>query len=226
MREHSVDTTSPSRLLESAASSGQGYFFAAVGGQLAGFMVIADPIKSGAAQAIQDLESTGYLVALVSGDNTRTATAVATQLGITKDNVFAEIRPNEKAHVIQTLQKRSKKVAFVGDGLNDAAALTVADVGVAMGTGTDLAIETADVIAMSGEIQNIPRAIRLARDVMRNNSTKTGMGFWLQHHLNPSGHRAIKAMDRFWPFTARCRAAMSVSSFFVVSNALRLRSWR
>ncbi len=226
MRDHSVETTAASSFVESAVTTGQGYFFAAVDGQLAGFMVIADSIKPGAARAIQDLESSGYQVSLISGDNARTAKAVASQLGIAEDNVFAEIRPNEKAHVVQMLQQRSKKVAFVGDGLNDAPALTVADVGIAMGTGTDLAIETADIIAMSGDIQNIPRAIRLARDVMTNIRQNLVWAFGYNIILIPVATGLLKPWIGFGLSPLVAGAAMSVSSFFVVSNALRLRSWR
>lgn len=226
MRDHSVETAPAASLVESAVTTGQGYFFAAVDGQLAGFMVIADSIKPGAAKAIQVLDSSGYQVSLISGDNTRTANAVASQLGIAQDNVFAEIRPNEKARVIQTLQQRSKKVAFVGDGLNDAPALTVADVGIAMGTGTDLAIETADVIAMSGDIQNIPRAIRLARDVMTNIRQNLVWAFGYNIILIPVATGLLKPWLGFGLSPLVAGAAMSVSSFFVVSNALRLRSWR
>ncbi len=168
MREHSIDITRATEEAERATHNGHSYFFAAVNQQLAAFLVIADPIKTGSAEAVAGLKQRGFEFALVSGDNVPAAKSVAAQLGIAETNVFAEIRPNEKAHVIQSLQQRGKRVAFVGDGLNDAPALTVADVGIAMGTGTDLAIETADVIAMSGDIANIPRAIRLSRAVMSN----------------------------------------------------------
>ncbi len=160
MREHQIDVANAARWVESATTLGQGYFFAAVNGQLAGLMVIADPIKPESTAAIAELKMKGFEVALISGDNVRTATAVAAQLGFEENAVFSEIRPNEKAQVVQSMQQAHKRVAFVGDGLNDAPALTVADVGIAMGTGTDLAIESADVIIMSGDMRNIPRAIR------------------------------------------------------------------
>ena len=226
MRDHLVDISSAATSVESAAANGHGYFYAAVDGQLAGFMVIADPIKIGSFAAIEDLKNLGYAVSLISGDNRRTATVVASQLGIDEVEVFAEIRPNEKAHVIQTLQRQAKRVAFVGDGLNDAPALTVADVGIAMGTGTDLAIETADVIAMSGDIQNIPRAIRLARAVMTNIRQNLVWAFGYNIILIPVATGLLKPWIGFGLSPLVAGAAMSVSSFFVVSNALRLRSWR
>ncbi len=226
MIDHSVDVKGAARLVESATATGHGYFFAAVNQQLAGFLVIADPIKTGSQASVEELKNRGFNVSLISGDNTRTARAVAAQLGIADSDVFAEIRPNDKAHVIMSLQQSQHKVAFVGDGLNDAPALTVAEVGIAMGTGTDLAIESADVIAMSGDIQNIPRAIRLARSVMTNIRQNLAWAFGYNIILIPVATGLLKPWLGFGLSPLVAGAAMSLSSFFVVSNALRLRSWR
>lgn len=225
MSERAVNIGVAAKLVESATANGHGYFFAAVNQRLAGFLIIADPIKSGSRPAIDELKERGFKASLISGDNVRTAAAVAAQIGIADTDVFAEIRPNEKAHVIRSLQKEHKKVAFVGDGLNDAPALSVAEVGIAMGTGTDLAIESADVIAMSGDIQNIPKAIRLSRSVMSNIRQNLVWAFGYNIVLIPVATGLLKPWLGFGLSPLIAGAAMSVSSFFVVSNALRLRSW-
>lgn len=226
MVDHAVDLSDAAEQVESATDNGHGYFFAAVNNKLASFLAIADPIKNGSLEAVEELKSRGFHVSLISGDNRPTATAVASQLGIDRSDVFAEIRPNDKAQVIKSLQQGRKKVAFVGDGLNDAPALTVADIGIAMGTGTDLAIESADVIAMSGDIQNIPRAIRLAQAVMSNIRQNLVWAFGYNIILIPVATGLLKPWLGFGLTPLVAGAAMSVSSFFVVSNALRLRSWR
>ncbi len=225
MRDHSIDIEAAGELVDAATTKGSGYFYAAVNGQLAGFMVIADPIKPGSRAAVDELKKHGFTVALISGDNVRTVQTVAAQLAIDSEQVFAEIRPNEKAHVIQSLHARKQRVAFVGDGLNDAPALTVADVGIAMGTGTDLAIESAEVIAMSGDIQNIPRAIQLSRAVMANIRQNLVWAFGYNIILIPVATGLLKPWLGFGLSPMVAGAAMSVSSFFVVSNALRLRTW-
>ncbi len=223
LRESAVDISAASEEVSHANMQGHGYFFVAVNGQLAGFIVIADPIKSSSPAAVQDLKQSGFTVSLISGDNAKTAKAVASQLGIAETYVFAEVRPNDKAEVIHKLQQQGLRVAFVGDGLNDAPALTVANVGIAMGTGTDLAIETADVIAMSGDIQNIPRAIHLARAVMSNIRQNLVWAFGYNIILIPIATGLLKPWLGFGLSPLVAGAAMSLSSFFVVSNALRLR---
>ncbi len=197
---------------------------AAVDGQLAGLVTIADPIKPDANVAMASLRRQGVGLAMISGDNARTAQAVAANVGIAAADVYAEVMPNAKAHVIESLQRDGQRVAFVGDGLNDAPALTVASVGIAMGTGTDLAIESADVIIMSGELQSVARAVALARDVMKNIRQNLLWAFGYNIILIP----VASGLFTTWglglsPLMAG--AAMSLSSFFVVSNALRLRRW-
>lgn len=137
--------------------------------------------------------------------------------------VYAEVRPNDKADVVYTLRRDGRRVAFVGDGLNDAHALTIADVGIAMGTGTDLAIESADVIAMSGDIQNIPRAIGLSKAVMLNIKQNLGWAFGYNILLIPIATGLHKPMTGLSLSPIAAVLAMSLSSFFVMTNALRLR---
>ena len=140
--------------------------YAAVNGQLAAMIAVSDPIKDGSLVAVRVLHNMGLKVAMMTGDNTRTANAIAKQLEI--DTVLAQVLPDGKAATVKQLQASGQKVAFVGDGINDAPALAQADVGLAIGMGTDVAIETADVILMSGDLRNVPNAVALSRTVLRN----------------------------------------------------------
>jgi Cu+-exporting ATPase len=172
------------------------------------------------------LTKSGFSVALISGDNTSTAISIAKRCGIRAESVYADVRPNDKAAVVQSLKNSGQRVAFVGDGLNDAPALTVADVGIAMGTGTDLAIESADVIAMSGDIQNIPLAIRLSRAVLLNIKQNLAWAFGYNVLLIPIATWLLQPWLGLSLSPIVAGVAMSLSSFFVVTNALRLRSWK
>ncbi len=127
--------------------------------KLAAILAVADPIKEGSLEAVAALHHQGLKVAMITGDNARTAQAIARQLGI--DQVQAEVLPGGKADAIEALQAGGQKVAFVGDGINDAPALAQADVGLAIGTGTDVAVETADVVLMSGDLRGVPNALAL-----------------------------------------------------------------
>jgi Cu+-exporting ATPase len=185
---------------------------------------VADPLKEGSRDAIRQLGSMGLDVAMVTGDNRRTAEAVAAEAGIGR--VLAEVLPNDKAAEVRRLQDEGQRVAFVGDGINDAPALAQADVGVAIGTGTDIAIEAGDVILMSGDLRGIVSAMALARRTYR---TILGNFFWAYAYnvaLIPL------AAGLFYPLTGwllnpmLAAAAMSISSLFVVTNSLRLRRFR
>lgn len=226
MRERRIDTSSLETQVADAMSEGSGYFFAAVNGSLAAIMIVSDPIKPSTQRAVEQLKQAGYEVALISGDNERTALTIAGRCGIPATMVYAEVRPNDKADVVYTLQRDGRRVAFVGDGLNDAPALTIADVGIAMGTGTDLAIESADVIAMSGDIQNIPRSISLSKAVMWNIKQNLGWAFGYNILLIPIATGLLKPLTGLSLSPIVAGLAMSLSSFFVVTNALRLKSWR
>jgi Cu+-exporting ATPase len=226
MRERRIETSSFDAQVADAMSEGSGYFFAAVNGSLAAIMIVSDPIKPSTPSAVEHLKQSGYEVALISGDNERTALSIADGCGIPATMVYAEVRPNDKADVVYTLKRDGRRVAFVGDGLNDAPALTIADVGIAMGTGTDLAIESADVIAMSGDIQNIPRAISLSKAVMLNIKQNLGWAFGYNVLLIPIATGLLKPITGLSLSPIAAGLAMSLSSFFVVTNALRLRSWR
>jgi P-type Cu+ transporter len=191
--------------------------YVAVDGQPAGLVAAADQIRPSASAAIAGLKELGLEVALISGDNRRTAEAVAGELGI--DRVFAEVLPADKADYIERLQQEGKRVAMVGDGVNDAGALATADLGIAMGTGTDVAIEASDLTLVGGDLRGAADAIRLARRTLR---TIKGNLFWAFAYNVAA--LPLAAAGRLNPLLAG--AAMAFSSAFVVSNSLRLRRFR
>ncbi len=224
--ERHLDTSPLAIQVAQANADGSGYFFAAINDTLAGLIVVADPIKPTTPDAVAQLRADGIAIALISGDNQRTAESIASRCGISTAMVHAEVRPTDKAEVVKTLQQRNQTVAFVGDGLNDAPALTVADVGIAMGTGTDLAIESADVIVMSGDLANVPRAIQLSQAVMLNIKQNLAWAFGYNILLIPVATGLLKPMTGLSLSPIVAGIAMSLSSLFVVSNALRLKAWK
>ena len=195
--------------------------FVAVDGKAAGVLGIADPVKSTTPHAVRDLVAEGIRVVMLTGDNRTTAEAVAAKLGI-KD-VEAEVLPSHKAETVVRLRRGGRVVAMAGDGVNDAPALAAADVGVAMGTGTDVAIESAGVTLLKGDLQGLVRARRLSAATMRNIRQNL---FWAFIY-NAAG--VPIAAGVLYPFFGLllspviAAAAMSLSSVTVISNALRLR---
>ncbi|ATX65026.1 heavy metal translocating P-type ATPase [Roseinatronobacter bogoriensis] len=197
--------------------------YAAIDGKLAAIIAVADPIKPETPDAIRTLHNLGLKVAMVTGDNRRTAEAIARQLGI--DHVVAEVLPEGKLDAVRDLKATHGRLAFVGDGINDAPALAEADVGIAIGTGTDVAIEAADVVLMSGSLRGVPNAIALSKATIRNIRQNLFWAFAYNTALIPV------AAGVLWPafgillspiFAA---GAMALSSVFVLGNALRLRNW-
>lgn len=224
MNENTIDIGAFTDQVAQAIENGEGYFYAAINNSIAALIVIADPIKPTTPTAITNLRQHGFQVALISGDNQKTAAAIAQQCNIDPARVYAEVRPNDKAELLQSLKKEGRSIAFVGDGLNDAPALTVADVGIAMGTGTDLAIESADVIAMSGDALLVPRAITLSKKVMSNIRQNLAWAFGYNVVLIPIATGLLQPWTGWSLSPIVAGGAMSLSSFFVVTNALRLRS--
>ena len=203
---------------ERLEAEGKTVLFIAVDGRGAGLIALTDPLKAGATNAVADLRALGLEVALVTGDNARSAQAVAQQVGI--DRVLAEVLPEEKAATIAGLQQEDKRVAMVGDGINDAPALAKADVGIAIGTGTDIAIESADITLMSGDLSGVGAAFRLSRRTMRTIRQNLFWAFAYNALLIP-----VAATGLLTPLggPVLAAAAMAFSSVSVVSNSLRLR---
>ncbi|MEX2535578.1 MAG: heavy metal translocating P-type ATPase [Trueperaceae bacterium] len=205
------------------ASEGKTPLYAAVDGELAAVVAVADPIKSSTPQAIQALHALGLRVAMITGDNQRTAQAIARQLGI--DEVLAEVLPDGKVAAVKSLQEKGRKVAFVGDGINDAPALAQADVGLAIGTGTDIAIESADVVLMAGDLRGIPNALALSRKTITNIKQNLFWAFFYNTLLIPVAAGVLYPFLGILLSPIFAAAAMGISSVFVLTNALRLRSF-
>lgn len=214
MAREQVVINSVQTQLEQWEAEGKTAMLAAVDGQLAGIVAVADTVKESSRQAIERLHQLGLEVVMITGDNQRTAEAIAKQVGITQ--VRAEVLPEEKAREVEHYKQQGKKVAMVGDGINDAPALAIADVGMAIGTGTDIAIEAADITLMRGELTSIAEAIALSHKTMAN--IKQNL-FWALFY-NTVGI-PIAAIGLLAPWVAG--AAMAFSSVSVVLNALRLK---
>ncbi len=199
---------------------GKSPLYAAIDGKLAAILAVADPIKATTPDAIRALHALGLKVAMITGDNARTAQAIARQLGI--DEVVAEVLPDGKVAAIKRL-KALGPLAFVGDGINDAPALAAADVGIAVGTGTDIAIEAADVVLMTGRLTAVPDAIALSKATMRNIRQNLFWAFVYNALLIPVAAGALWPAFGLLLSPIFAAAAMALSSVFVLGNALRLR---
>jgi len=198
----------------------------AVDGQAAALIAVADTIKDGSREAVARLQKMGLDVVMMTGDNQATAEAIARAAGV--DRVFAEVLPGEKAAYVKQLQDEGRVVAMVGDGINDAPALAQADVGMAIGTGTDVAVETADVILMRGDLRSVPQAVQLSKATMRNIYENLGWAFGYNVALIPIAAGVLAPFEGVPIFLRQLQpmlaaGAMAFSSFSVVMNALRLR---
>ena len=227
MREHQISTDAWIEQATHWADQARTPIFLAINGTLAAMLAVADPIKPGAEKAIALLKSLGLKTVMITGDHVGTASAVATQLGI--DDVYAEVLPSGKVEIINKLKQSEvyphahHVVAFVGDGINDAPALASADVGIAIGTGTDVAIESASVVLMSDDLIGVSNALRISRLAMKNIQQNLFWAFAYNSALVPI------AAGLFYPITGWllspvfAAGAMAFSSVFVVGNALRLK---
>jgi Cu+-exporting ATPase len=200
---------------------GKTVMFVAIDGRAAGLIGVADPIKGSTAEAIRDLHAEGIRIVMLTGDSRTTAKAVADKLGI--DEVHAEVLPEQKTELIKQLQAEGRIVAMAGDGINDAPALAQAQVGVAMGTGTDVAIESAGVTLVKGDLRGIVRARRLSRATMRNIRQNLFFAFIYNTAGVPIAAGVLYPFFGILLSPMIAAAAMSFSSVSVISNSLRLR---
>ncbi|MGL4641880.1 MAG: metal-transporting ATPase, partial [Cetobacterium sp.] len=224
MIESEIDLKSLENKSDLLASEGKTPMFISIEKEIAGIIAVADTVKENSKKAIEVLHAMGIEVAMITGDNRKTAEAIAAQVGI--DRVFAEVLPKDKAAEVKRLQDEGKKVAMVGDGINDAPALAQADVGIAIGSGTDVAIESADIVLMRSDLMDVPTAIKLSRETIKN--IKQNL-FWAFGYNILGIPVAMGVLHLFGgPLLSPMIAggAMSISSVSVISNALRLKGFK
>ena len=221
MRDLGLDVATFGQDAARLGDEGKTPLYAAVNGRLAAMIAVADPIKETTAAAIRALHDLGLKVAMITGDNRRTGEAIARQLGI--DEVIAEVLPDGKVAAVQRLKQQYGPLAYVGDGINDAPALAEADVGLAIGTGTDIAIEAADVVLMSGDLGGVPNAIALSKATIRNIKQNLFWAFAYNVALIPVAAGLLYPVNGSLLSPVFAAGAMALSSVFVLSNALRLR---
>ena len=221
MQEMGLDTTQAEAKADTLRALGKTAMFIAVDGLLAGIVAVADPIKDSTAQAIRELHAQGLRVIMATGDNERTARAVAATLGI--DEVRAGVLPEAKKNLIDQLRRDGHKIAMAGDGVNDAPALAAADVGIAMGTGADVAVESAGITLLGGDLMGIVRARKLARATLRNIKQNLFFAFAYNVLGVPIAAGLLYPVTGLLLSPMIAAAAMSLSSVSVITNALRLR---
>ena len=224
MTEKNIEIDILSKDSDRLASEGKTPMYIAIDGILRGIVAVADTVKPSSKNAIETLHNMGIKVAMITGDNKKTADAIAKQVGI--DIVLAEVLPEDKANEVKKLQGENQKVAMVGDGINDAPALAQADVGIAIGSGTDVAIESADVVLMRSDLMDVTTAIKLSKATIKN--IKENL-FWAFGYNVLGIPVAMGVLHIFGgpllnPMIAA--AAMSLSSVSVLTNALRLRKFK
>jgi Cu+-exporting ATPase len=217
----SIDPQSLVKRAGECRQQGQTVMLVAIDGRAAGLVGVADPIKPSTPEAIQLLHAEGIRLVMLTGDNRTTAQAVASKLGI--DDIQADVLPEKKAEAIKQLQSQGHIVAMAGDGVNDAPALAQADVGIAMGTGTDVAMESAGITLVQGDLRGIARARRLSRGAMRNIRQNLFFAFFYNVLGVPIAAGALYPFFGLFLSPMIASAAMTFSSFSVITNALRLR---
>jgi len=222
MQDYSIDTTALDVKANKMSSEGQTVMYLAAAGKFAGLLVVSDPIKESTPEAIRQLHAEGIKIVMLTGDNRATAEAVGKQLGI--DEIVAEVMPDEKAAAVKKFQDAGELVAMAGDGINDAPALAQAEVGIAMGTGTDVAMESAGVTLVKGDLTGIIRARKLSRATMSNIRQNLFFAFIYNALGVPLAAGVLYPVFGIMLSPVIAAAAMSLSSVSVVSNALRLRT--
>ena len=224
MRELGLSVDGFAAEAERLGSEGKTPLYAAIGGKVAAMIAVADPIKPTTKPAIDALHVLGLKVAMITGDNRHTAEAIARQLGI--DEVVAEVLPGGKVETVKRLKAEHGTLAYVGDGINDAPALAEADVGIAIGTGTDIAIEAADVVLMSGDLSGVSNAIALSKATMKNIGENLFWAFAYNVALIPVAAGLLYPFNGMLLSPVFAAGAMALSSVFVLSNALRLKRFK
>jgi len=219
LRECGVDFTPADGFVAQWTGSGATVLGVARGNKLVGAIALRDALKSRAGEVVRELTAGGRRVCLVTGDNTATARAIAAQAGIAAENVFAGVRPERKAEIVRDLQSRGGRVAFVGDGINDAPALEQADLGVAVSRASDVAREAADIVLLRSDIEAVPEALGLAQATLRTIRQNLFWAFFYNAAAVP-----LAALGFISPIL--CAAAMGASDVVVIGNALRLARWR
>ncbi len=221
MHQNGVDISDLKPDADARAAQGATPLFLAIDGVAAASLAVSDPVKPGTAEALAKLHDMGLTLAMVTGDNAQTAQAMADRLGL--DHVAADLLPGDKQKTLEGLGREFGALAFVGDGINDAPALAAADVGVAIGTGTDVAIEAADVVLMSGDLRGVVNAIDISHRTMRNIRQNLGWAFGYNTLLIPVAAGVLYPFGGPLLSPVLAAGAMALSSVFVVTNALRLR---
>jgi len=224
MIENNIDTEISKNDAGIFADSGKTLMYVAVGGQLTALMAAADTVKPSSREAIGKLKKLGISVYMITGDNRNTADVIAKEVGIV--NVLSDVLPGDKAGEVKRLQEAGNKVAMVGDGINDAPALVQADIGMAIGTGTDVAVESADVVLMRGDLNEVPAAIALSRATIRNIRQNLFWAFIYNLIGIPFAAGLVYLFGGPLLSPIFAGAAMAFSSVSVVSNALRLRNFK
>lgn len=224
MDENQISLDGLTQAADRLAAEGKTPMYVAFGGAFAGLVAVADVVKPSSRAAIEKLHELGVEVAMITGDNRKTADAIARQVGI--DRVLAEVLPQDKANEVKKLQAEGKQVAMVGDGINDAPALAQADVGIAIGSGTDVAMESADIVLMRSDLMDVPTAIRLSKATIRNIKENLFWAFGYNTLGIPVAAGLLYLLGGPLLNPMIGAAAMSLSSVSVVSNALRLRRFK
>jgi Cu+-exporting ATPase len=219
LKESGVNLAAGEKFIAEWSGQGATIVGLASDNNLLGLFAVRDAIKTNAKQVVDQLQRQGLKIFLVTGDNSLTAASIARQVGIAPQNVFAEVRPEQKAEFVKKLQQQNERVAFVGDGINDAPALTQADLGIAVSRASDVAREAADIILLKSGIEAVPEALGLARATLRTIRQNLFWAFFYNALGVP-----LAAMGFISPIF--CAAAMGFSDLIVIGNALRLLRWR
>ncbi|GFO83603.1 MAG: hypothetical protein A49_32300 [Methyloceanibacter sp.] len=221
MEDHRINILAVEEEVTRLREEGKTVMYLAIDNRLAGIVAVADPIRESAKESIETLHRLGLRIVMATGDNVTTAKSVARQLGV--DEVHAGLTPEEKLGLVEELQKSGLAVAMAGDGINDAPALAQADVGIAMGTGADVAVESAGMTLLKGDLRGVARGVRLARATMRNIKQNLFFAFVYNAIGVPIAAGVLYPVAGIMLSPMIAAAAMSLSSVSVVGNALRLR---